>query len=223
MRPDFNASASNSIRSCPQKNLAIQHPARRTDDTGRNRILAVLVVQRADFVRRRSRDEFGARQARLVGKPRHGGRVSQIEFVLPDTRKGATHERLRIKSRGDGRDHHAVGQSRTEREKSRLAVERQPALVAPALQFHQPVALARRMTLGQRQTSRLGKHLGQKNRFVIDLQSVLGREALKQRVPDIGPWRLDGKIVVNLARHRPSGCMISVKIENYHSASRPHQ
>src|SRR5262245_59501375 len=79
------------------------------------------------------------------------------------------------------------------------------ALVAPALQFDQAVALPGGMTLGERQPTCFGKQIHQQDRLVVDLELMSAGKVLKKAMPDIGPRRLNGKIVVNLARHWSSG------------------
>jgi hypothetical protein len=66
-------------------------------------------------------------------------------------------------------------------------VKVQPALVAPALQFHHAVALPDRVALDQWQSTGLGKQLGQHHRFVIYAAIKGTYDFAEQRVADIGP------------------------------------
>ena len=63
----------------------------------------------------------------------------------------------------------------------------QPALVAPALQFHHPVALPDRVALDQWQSTGFGKQLGQHHGFMI-YRAIIGTyELVKERVADVSP------------------------------------
>ena len=62
-----------------------------------------------------------------------------------------------------------------------------PALVAPALKFHQAIALARRVALRQGQAARLGEDAAEEDRLVVDVELVPSRDVHERRVADIGP------------------------------------
>src|SRR5271157_5851242 len=83
----------------------------------------------------------------------------------------------------------------------RMEMEIQPALVPPALQFEDAIALARGMTFGQGQAARFGKNLAERHRAVIDLQPMLGDKTLQLGMPDIGPGAEERKINRDFPRH----------------------
>jgi hypothetical protein len=87
----------------------------------------------------------------------------------------------------------------------RLQVEFQAALVAPALQFDHPVALPHRVAFHQRQPAGLREQIDQHHRLVIHFEIISTCDLAKQFMPDIGPWRLKRKIVIDLTRHAGSG------------------
>ena len=89
-------------------------------------------------------------------------------------REGPSQERIRILVRGLDCDDEAVRQRDVERPMLRLDVEREPALVAPALQFHQPIALAGRVALRQRQAARLGEDAAEEDGLVVDRRARAG-------------------------------------------------
>src|SRR5258708_25577103 len=81
----------------------------------------------------------------------------------------------------------------------------QAALVAPALQFEHPIALPHRMAFHQGQAAGFGEQFAEHHRLVIYITIVSTYDLPKQGMPDIGPWRGEGKIVVDLTRHGDSG------------------
>ena len=140
-------------------------------------------TQRARPASRPAGPALSARAVTVAGSPR----LSWSSQMPLNTQP---HERLGIKARLDRRDHDAVGELRIERPVLRLQMKVQSALLAPALQFHHPIALPRRMTLGERQAAGLGKQFAKKHRLVDDLAAVALRKILEQRVADIGPGRV---------------------------------
>src|ERR1700733_10294708 len=80
----------------------------------------------------------------------------------------------------------------------------QATLVAPALQFDHPVTLTDRMALQERQAAGFGEQVDQHHRLLIYRGAVGVGDFLEKFVPDIGPRRLNRKIIVDLARHAVS-------------------
>ena len=173
--------------------LAVEHIDRRAEHVGRQRILAVLLIGRADLVGARTLHQLLAGKSGIVGHFGQRRGIGQIELVFPHGRKGPPQEWIGIVAGLDRRDHDAVGQPRVERPVRRLQMEFQAALVAPALQFDHPVALPHRMALHQRQAAGFGKQIDQHHRLVIHLEIVGSRPLAKRLVPDIGPRRLKAK------------------------------
>ena len=187
------------------EHLAVEHIDRRTEHVGGDRILPVLFIGRADVVGGRALDQLVAGKPRVVGKLRNGVGIGKIELLLPHRRICAPQIGIGIEPGLDGRDHHAIGKPRIERHMFGPEMEIQPALVAPALQLHHPIALPHRMTLDQRQAAGLGEQLDQHHRLVVDLQTVGRDDVAEGLVADIGPWRGEREIVVDLAGHAVSG------------------
>jgi hypothetical protein len=104
-------------------------------------------------------------------------------------------------ARLDHGDHQLVGERRIERPMRRVQIQIDPALVAPALQFEDPIALAHRVAFGERQSAGLREQVDQRHRTVINLAAIVTCDLHKEIMADIGPRRLQGKIIVNLARH----------------------
>ena len=139
----------------------------------------------------RAADDAARSAARLLA-------LGYGSVVAPATRVVATRAEI---PRGD---HDAVGQSAVERPIRRLEMEFEAALVAPALQFDHPVALANRVTFQQRQSAGLGEQIHQHHRLVVDLEAVSRDHIAKHLVADIGPWRRQRKIVIDPTRHAGS-------------------
>src|SRR5207247_495346 len=169
----------------------------RTKHVRRQRILPVLFVGGADVVRTGALDQLLARESRIVDQLDQRRWISQIELPLKNSRERPPQERVGIVSRLDDRDDYAIRQAPIERGVRRLQVKVQAALVAPALQFEHPIALPHRMAFHQRQTSGFGEQIDQHYRLVIYLTIVSTYHLPKQGMPDIGPWRGEGKIVVD--------------------------
>src|SRR5690242_14012385 len=113
--------------------LAIEHKSRRTKYIGRKRVLAVLLVSRADLIGTRALEQLLAGKSGFVGQFDQCRGIGEIELIFPHSGKSAPHEWLGIETGFDGRDHDAVGQPRVQRPVRRLKMEFQSALVAPAL------------------------------------------------------------------------------------------
>src|SRR5262249_15381880 len=77
----------------------------------------------------------------------------------------------------------------------------QTTLFAPALQFANAIALPGRVALGQRQPAGFGKDTRQQHRLVVHLRLMPGDDAHENRMADIGPWRIQREVIIDLARH----------------------
>jgi hypothetical protein len=101
------------------------------------------------------------------------------------------------------REDQARGRIAGDREVGRMQIERQLQVVGEAAQFDEPVGLALRRTLGQRQSTGDLEHLAQIDRTEVDpcLRSLRDRgEAL---VTQVGPGRHRREVVVDRrAAHR---------------------
>lgn len=130
--------------------------------------------------------------------------MRKVELLLPDGREGALQIGLRIEAGLLRRDDDAVGEPGVEGPVARLDVEIETALVAPPLELDDAIALPRRMALGQRKPAGLGEQIHQHDRLEVDGRAVARGDVAEQPVADIGPWRLQREIVIDLARHAGS-------------------
>src|SRR6185503_18698106 len=87
------------------------------------------------------------------------------------------------------------------REELRLYHEWHLQVLAPTLELRQPVGLALRRALGERQPARLRKDDAEVDRFHVYLGSRLLRNSLEARVAKVGPRRTWGHVVVNRLAH----------------------
>ena len=94
-------------------------------------------------------------------------------------------------------DDEAIRKRDVERKMLWLDVERELALVAPALKFHEAIALACRVALRQRQAARLGEDAAEEDRLVVDVELVPSRDVHEMRVADIGPGTDEREIIVD--------------------------
>ena len=114
-----------------------------------------------------------------------------------DTRTGAVST---CSNNGNGWACYTVPDERAalDAEIGRLQMEIQAALVAPALQLDHPEALPRRMALQKRQAAGLREQIDQRHRFVVHFRVAGACYFPEQFVPDIGPGRLQRKIIIDL-------------------------
>jgi len=74
-----------------------------------------------------------------------------------------------------------------ERPELRMHVQSHTAFLAPALQFHNSIALSRWRALVERQAAGFGKYCGERHRLEIHIQAMTLRQIHERRMTNIRP------------------------------------
>jgi hypothetical protein len=88
----------------------------------------------------------------------------------------------------------------------RVDLERKPALVAPPLQVDQAITLPRRVALGERLPTRLGKHVAEEDGLVVHFEIMPAHDLHEGRMADMGPRAHEREVVVDGAGHGAQLC-----------------
>ena len=92
------------------KYFAVEHIGWRTEYIRRKRVLAVLLVLHANFLRRRAIHKFLTGQSCVVGQFHQHRCVCQVEFLLPNGRKCTLQKRIGIMTGFERGDHQTISE-----------------------------------------------------------------------------------------------------------------